>query len=240
MNITLKNITKLYDGHPALIDCSIVFEKGGFTTIIGPNGSGKSTLLRIAALLEEPESGRVIYRDDATVLKNDIALRRKIAVVLPGDSLFNDTVFNNVAYGLRIRRTERHIITDKVYNILKRFRLEERARKHIRTLSSGEAQRVAVARALIVEPEYLFLDEPTASLDPVNTEIIESVLVDANRNKGITIVMITHNMFQARRLGNRVVFMYGGRIVEEADCEKIFTSPESNLTGSFITGTMVW
>ncbi|HDY70613.1 MAG TPA: ATP-binding cassette domain-containing protein, partial [Nitrospirae bacterium] len=165
MDLILKKISKTYDGYAALDEGSVVINAGTFNAIIGPNGSGKSTLLRIAALLEEPDNGEVIYRDKTGALKKDILLKRRIAVVLPGDSLFNESVFNNVAYGLRIRGMNRPVVHDKVQNILERFKLSDKARKSVRTLSSGEAQRVAMARALVIGPEYLFLDEPTASLD---------------------------------------------------------------------------
>ena len=240
MNVVLKNISKSYGGCTALADCSVSFPAGTFNAIIGPNGSGKSTLLRIAALLERPDSGEVVYTDGEDVLRVDLSLRRRIAVVLPGDSLFNDSVFNNVAYALRIRGVERRVVSERVHDILGRLRLSDKAHAGARSLSSGEAQRVAVARALVAEPRCLFLDEPTVSLDPVNTEIIETVLREIGRGRGMTIVMITHNMFQAQRLAERVIFMYGGRIIEEAECERIFTAPEKELTSRFLTGRMVW
>ncbi|GMT47466.1 MAG: ABC transporter ATP-binding protein [bacterium] len=240
MNLILKNISRTYDGHVALNDCSFSVSAGSFNAIIGPNGSGKSTLLRIASLLESPDKGDVIYSDNGVAVKKDLFLKRKIAVVLPGDSLFNETVFSNVAYGLRIRGMDRHVVRDRVHDILERFRLSDKIYKNARTLSSGEAQRIGVARALVTGPEYLFLDEPTASLDPVNTEIIEAALTEIKAGNGMTIVMITHNMFQARRLAGRVAFIYGGCMIEEADSERIFSDPEEDLTRRFVSGKMVW
>ncbi|VAX28436.1 ABC transporter ATP-binding protein [hydrothermal vent metagenome] len=240
MNLILKNISRTYDGHVALNDCSYSVNAGSFNAIIGPNGSGKSTLLRIASLLESPDKGDVIYSDNGVAVKKDLFLKRKIAVVLPGDSLFNETVFSNVAYGLRIRGMDRHVVRDRVHDILERFRLSDKIYKNARTLSSGEAQRIGVARALVTGPEYLFLDEPTASLDPVNTEIIEAALTGIKAGNGMTIIMITHNMFQAGRLADRVAFIYGGCIIEEADSERIFSDPEEYLTRRFVSGKMVW
>ncbi len=240
MNLILKNISRTYDNHAALNDCSLSVNAGSFNAIIGPNGSGKSTLLRIASLLEAPDKGDVIYSDNRGAVKKDIFLKRKIAVVLPGDSLFNDTVFNNIAYGLRIRGMDRHVVRDKVHDILERFKLSGKVYKNVRTLSSGEAQRIGVARALVTGPEYLFLDEPTASLDPVNTEIIETALNEIKAGNGMTVVMITHNMFQARRLADRVTFIYGGCMIEEAESERIFSDPEEDLTRRFVSGKMVW
>ncbi len=240
MNLTLKNISRTYDGHVALKDCSLSVSAGSFCAIIGPNGSGKSTLLRIASLLESPDSGQVIYSDSRGAVRMDISLKRRIAVVLPGDSLFNGTVFSNIAYGLRIRGMARRVIRERVHDVIERFGLSDKTHKNARTLSSGEAQRVAVARALVTRPEFLFLDEPTASLDPPNTGIIETVLKEARAGGGMTVVMITHNMFQARRLADRVAFVYGGRVIEEAPAEQLFSAPEEDLTRRFITGMMVW
>ncbi|MEC4675954.1 MAG: ATP-binding cassette domain-containing protein [Nitrospirota bacterium] len=240
MDLILKNISRTYDDHVALDDCSFFVRGGSFTMIIGPNGSGKSTLLRIASLLESPDTGEAIYHDNGGPIKRDIFLKRKIAVVLPGNSLFNDTVFNNVAYGLRVRDMNRHVVRERVHDILERFQLSGKAYRNALTLSSGESQRTALSRALVTGPEYLFLDEPTASLDPVNTEIIEKVLNDIVTGDGMTVVMITHNMFQARRLADRVAFIYGGRVIEEAKSEKIFSSPRKDLTRGFVTGKMVW
>ena len=240
MDLILKNISKTYDDHVALGDCSLSVQAGSFTAIIGPNGSGKSTLLRIASLLESPDRGEANYSHNGGLIKKDIFLKRRIAVVLPGDSLFNDTVFNNVAYGLRVRDTERHVVREMVHDILERFKLSGKADKNARILSSGESQRTALSRALVTGPEYLFLDEPTASLDPVNTEIIEKVLNDIISGDGMTVVMITHNMFQARRLADRVAFIYGGRVIEEAEGQKIFSSPGKDLTNRFVTGNMIW
>lgn len=240
MNIMMKNIEKRYNGSVALIDCSVHIRDGGFHAIIGPNGSGKSTLLRIVSLLEKPDSGEVIYGGDMGVLQNSLTVRRTIAIVLPGDSLFNDSVYNNVAYGLKIRKIEKKIIRERVDTILERFKIEDKAHKRARELSSGEAQRVAVARALVLDPRCLFLDEPTASLDPVNMEIIETVLSEVNRDKKITILMVTHNMFQAKRIATRVIFMHDGRVIEESTSDKIFSDPEHEVTNTFITGTMVY
>ncbi len=240
MNLTVKNVSKRYGESVALQDCSLTVQQGTFTAIIGPNGSGKSTLLRVASLLEEPDRGEVIYVDGTRVLEKDIALRRRISVVLSGNTLFNDSVFNNVAFGLRIRGYKREMVSEKVHEILGLVQLSNRSRRNARTLSTGEAQRAVLARALVTEPEYLFLDEPTASLDPLNTELIEAVLRESSSRNGMTIVMITHNMFQAKRLAERVLFMYRGRVKEDAESNRFFTTPRDELARRFISGEMVW
>jgi len=240
MNIVLDHVSKSYNGTAALRECSALISEGVLNAVIGPNGSGKSTLLRVASLLEHPDSGEVKYMDTTSTARADAGLKRKIAVVLAGDTLFNDTVFNNVAYGLKIRKTARSEIRDRVHTVLERFELSGKAHRSVRELSTGEMQRVAVARALVLEPEYLFLDEPTASLDPVNTEIIEDILRSVNRQRRMTILMVTHNMFQARRLASRIIFIYNGRVIEESNPEKFFADPEHEITRKFVTGMMVW
>ncbi|GBD99905.1 glutamine transport ATP-binding protein GlnQ [bacterium BMS3Abin07] len=240
MNIVLKDVSKSYNGAAALKNCSAMISKGIINAVIGPNGSGKSTMVRIASLLEPADSGEVRYGGSHAEPQNDISFRRKIAVVLPGDSLFNDTVFNNLAYGLKIRKMKKALIRERVTELLEKFQLSDKSYSSIRTLSSGEAQRVAVARALAVKPQYLFLDEPTASLDPVNTGIIENVLHGVNTERGITILMVTHNMFQAGRIAGRIIFMYGGRVIEESGSSEFFANPGHEITRNFLNGKMVW
>jgi tungstate transport system ATP-binding protein len=160
------------------LSCSLAIEKGPLYTIVGPNGSGKSTLLRMLALIEPPDSGKIIYYDDGTSLLNlnpcrSIEVRRKAVLVPTRAALFNESVFDNAAYGLRLRGFSRDAIRDPVMESLKEVRLAGRENSHAFELSSGEAQRLALARALAIDPEVLLLDEPTASLDVENTEIIK-------------------------------------------------------------------
>lgn len=240
MNIAVTNVSKRYNGTDALTESSALITAGNINAVIGPNGSGKSTLLRIASLIEAPDSGKVKYKGPSITLQNNRDLKRRIAIVLPGNSLFNDTVFHNVSYGLKIRKMHKREIKEKVRSILDLFQLDDKIKNHARDLSSGEAQRVALARALVIEPDYLFLDEPTASIDPVNAEMIESVITTIRTSRKITIMMVTHNMFQAKRLAQRVIFMYKGTVIEERSTEEIFSSPEHEMTKRFVTGTMVW
>jgi tungstate transport system ATP-binding protein len=240
VNIVLTDISKSYNGTDALTASSALITTDSINVVIGPNGSGKSTLLRIASLIEPPDSGTIEYKDSSVTLRKNRDLKRKIAVVLPGNSLFNDTVFHNVSYGLRIRKMRKQETKEKVRSILDLFQLNDKIKSHARDLSSGEAQRVALARALVIEPDYLFLDEPTASIDPVNAEMIESVITKIMTSRKITIMMVTHNMFQARRLAQKVIFMYRGKVIEEGSTKEIFSSPTHEMTKRFVTGTMVW
>ncbi len=238
--LSLSNVSKRYGDTVAVKNCTLEFLPDTFNAIVGPNGSGKSTLLRLASLLEQPDIGLVSYLNSNNEPIKEETIRKKVAVVLSGNTLFNDTVFNNIAFGLKIRGMKKPIIKDRVANILKALKLTDKIYNHVRTLSTGEAQRVMLARALVLEPEYLFLDEPTASLDPVNTEIIENVLKEFRNRNGSTIIMITHNMFQARRLADRIIFMYRGSVVEDAKTDSFFSSPKSPLVKAFICGELIW
>jgi tungstate transport system ATP-binding protein len=210
------------------LSCSLAIEKGPLYTIVGPNGSGKSTLLRMLALIEPPDSGKIIYYDDGTSLLNAVLVPTRAA-------LFNESVFDNAAYGLRLRGFSRDAIRDPVMESLKEVRLAGRENSHAFELSSGEAQRLALARALAIDPEVLLLDEPTASLDVENTEIIED-LVCRSMNKNKIIVMVTHNLYQAKALSDMVIFMFNGEIVEVTDKQLFFKEPSSELAHKFISG----
>ncbi len=211
--LTLFDIHKSYNGMEVLKGCSFTFDNNDIYVLTGPNGSGKSTFLRICSLLERPDRGEVIYRaGDGTVLKDDINLRRRITLVLSGIGVFNTTVFNNVAYGLKIRGFKRKEIDEKVIEALEFVGLVNKMDQNARMLSSGEMQRLGMARALVIEPDVLFLDEPTASVDMKNTEIIEDIILRL-RDSGKTIIITTHDQMQAKRLGNNILNMRDGKIV---------------------------
>ncbi len=212
MKLSVSHITKAYDNKTILNDCSFVFDRTGAYVLMGPNGCGKSTFLRICALLEQQNSGEVSYFNNSTPLAQDIILRRRITLVLPRTGVFNTTVFRNVAYSLTIRGLDRPTIERKVNAALDFVGLGPKAGQHARTLSSGETQRLGIARALVLEPEVLFLDEPTASIDEENTEIIESIIGAMKKEGRSTIIMTTHDRDQANRVGDVQLVMKSGRI----------------------------
>lgn len=215
MGLTLKasQVVKLYNGHQVLWDCSFTFASGRAYTLEGPNGSGKSTLFRILALLERPDAGEVNYLKDGQIINADLELRRKITLMLPRIGVFNTTVFNNVAYGLKLRGMARGEIEEKVNEMLQVVGLAEKRRQRALELSSGETKRLGLARALMINPEVIFLDEPTASIDPINTEIIEEIILKMKSQGKSTIIMITHDPGQAERLGDHLLFMKNGKIL---------------------------
>ncbi|RJQ44100.1 MAG: ATP-binding cassette domain-containing protein [Nitrospiraceae bacterium] len=232
------NIIKRYNSGFAL-ECSLSLQKGVLYTIVGPNGSGKSTLLKIMGLLDRPDSGSVTYLNkDSSVLnpQNDIHLRRKVVLVPTRAALFNETVFDNVAYGLRLRKAGRKAIEGKVMKSLNEVGLTRHKDAHAYELSSGEAQRLALARALVLDPDALLLDEPTASLDPDSTRLIEDIIMKKVRNSGKITVMVTHNLNQAKALADSVIFMYKGKIMELADPDVFFSKPATESAQQFVFG----
>jgi len=212
MKLSVSHITKAYEGRTILKDCSFCFDRNITYVLMGSNGSGKSTFLRICALLENPDSGEIEYTAGDAPLHQDMELRRRITLVLPRIGVFNTTVFKNMAYGLKIRRTHHAEIEQKVSRTLAFVGLEHKKKQHALTLSSGETQRLGIARALIIEPEILFLDEPTASIDQENTEIIESIVRTMKKEGRTTVILTTHDRDQAERLADRLLVMKHGRI----------------------------
>jgi tungstate transport system ATP-binding protein len=212
MKLSVSHITKAYEGRTILRDCSFCFDRNITYVLMGSNGSGKSTFLRICALLERQDSGEIAYTAGDTLLQQDMGLRRRITLVLPRIGVFNTTAFKNVAYGLKIRDVERKEIEERVRSTLAFVGLEKRKDQNALTLSSGETQRLGIARALVLEPEILFLDEPTASVDQENTEIIESIVHEMKKEGRTTVIMTTHDREQAERLADRLLVMKNGRI----------------------------
>ena len=157
-----------------------------------------------------------------------------------GRHLLNRSVAANVAYGLNVRGKRGRLIEQSVAAVLAQVGLENLAKTSARTLSGGEAQRVALARALVVEPTVMLMDEPTANLDPYNVKLIEQIVTSVNQERGTTIVLVTHNIFQAKRLAHRTAFLLDGRLVEITDTAAFFEQPADPRTAAFVQGEMVY
>jgi tungstate transport system ATP-binding protein len=207
--------------------------------LVGPPGAGKSTLLRLLAGLESPTSGRVLLRGNRFDGFNaSVALRRTVTLVFQRPLLLAGTVQSNVAYGLKLRGDPDRAA--KAMAMLDRVHLAHLADRPATALSGGEAQLVALARALAFAPEVLLLDEPTNHLDPARVALVEDVVTADHKERGTTVVWATHNHFQARRVGDRVTLLLDGKAVETAPTTEFFDAPRDPRTSSFVQGKMVY
>lgn len=224
------------NGRALIDDASLSVEAGAFTVVLGPNGAGKSLLLRLLHGLIAPTSGRVDWTGPAAV--RDGVLRLRQAMVFQRPVLLRRSVEANVRYALKwqgVPRTER---ADAIDAALVSAGLSDRRRVPARLLSVGEQQRLVVARALAGNPDIMFLDEPTASLDPASVQKIEALLIRANRG-GTAVVLVTHDIGQARRLAREIVFVHRGRVVERASSERFFDHPETQAAEAYLKGEII-
>jgi tungstate transport system ATP-binding protein len=212
VKLHIDNIRKQYDGRNVLNGCSYRFDESGVYVLMGANGCGKSTLLRICSLLEPPDDGELLFSDSGIRFPHSIQLRRRMTLVLPRTGVFNATVFQNVSYGLRVRHFSSAAIRESVMRSLTFVGLEGYTDRHALTLSSGETQRMGIARALVLEPEILFLDEPTASIDEENARIVEDIILSMRKQGRTTVIMTTHDRDQANRLADRVLHLHSGTL----------------------------
>ena len=237
---TLSEVGQVYDGREVLRIEQLQIQQGEILAIVGPSGAGKSTLLRLLNFLEEPSSGLITFKGMPFGARHRIPveLKRCVTTVFQRPCLLSRSVAANVHYGLQIRgNRDSH---GRVAEALEQVGLQHLARAQARTLSGGEAQRVALARALVIEPDVLLLDEPTANLDPYNIKLIEQIIREHNQQQGATVVLVTHNVFQAKRLAQRVALLLEGRIVEIGDVDSFFQSPTDPRTAAFVGGEMVY
>ncbi len=242
--LELHDLEVTFGGRTVLQVEQAVFERGRIYGIVGPSGAGKSTLLRAINLLEKPARGRMDLFGSMVDLstlsyRQGVPIQRQMAFVAQKPSMFHATVFDNVALGLRYRKLDRNQISMRVEAALEQVELTHLRSQQAQTLSGGEAQRIALARALVCEPDLLLLDEPTASLDPYNITIFERVIQMFNRDSRTTTLMITHNLPQAKRLADACLFLHKGRIVEQADTDRFFQRPVSEELQDFVFGRMI-
>lgn len=236
----LHSVVKVYDGRRVLSVEELAVRRGEILAVVGPSGAGKSTLLRLLNFLETPTTGRIVFESQSYNAQRmpPIGVRRRITTVFQRPMLLNRTVRANVAYGLHVRGIrDAQSAVDRVLAQVSMDALEGQVAKQ---LSGGEAQRVALARAMILGPDVLLLDEPTANLDPHNVAQIESIVGRLNDDEKTTMVLVTHNVFQARRLADRVALLLNGELVEVAESNVFFESPSDARTAAFVAGDMIY
>ncbi|MCC6947231.1 MAG: ATP-binding cassette domain-containing protein [Bradyrhizobiaceae bacterium] len=220
-------------GGVAILDrISLVIAPGAPTLLIGPNGSGKSTLIRLGMGLIAASEGRVLWGGRTS------ADGARCAMVFQRPVMLRRTAAANIDYALASTGVSRRARPKRIEQLLADVGLQALADRPARRLSGGEQQRLALARARARDPEVLFLDEPTASLDPAATKAVEDI-VRATAAAGVKIVMATHDLGQARRLAGDIVFLVRGRVVEHAPAERFFTSPSTSEAAAFVRGDLV-
>ncbi len=212
-------------------------KKGESFVIIGPNGSGKTTLLRILGLLDLPTQGKILYRESdltKTSRKEKIRYRRELSFVRQKPVVRNSTVFNNIAYGLKVRGMKYREYNDTVNNIIDLVGLREMENKNARTLSGGEMQRVAIAMNFVIEPKIYLLDEVSANLDPMNIKLLEEFIMKIKQDKEKTIIMSTHDPIEAIKYADRIAVLNNGQITQIGTPNEIFTAPKDEFTALFV------
>lgn len=215
-------------------DIDLVIHPRSATAVMGPNGAGKSLLLRLLHGLLQPSAGAVTWAGRPA----DAAIRRRQAMVFQKPILLRRSTAANLDYALRLTGLSAARRRQRRAALLELGQLAHLAQTPARLLSGGEQQRLALVRALALEPEILFLDEPTASLDPAATLAIEALIAEAHA-AGAAIVLVTHDRAQAQRLTRRVVLLWHGRIVEDEDAASFFTSPRTALARAFLSGQVM-
>jgi tungstate transport system ATP-binding protein len=232
--LTLDRVCFEAGGRRIIDEVSFMLEAGSRTVILGPNGAGKSVLLRLCHGLLAPTSGRIAWS-----APDRIGGARRQAMVFQRPVMLRRSALANVAYGLKVAgvgATERDA---RARAALERVGLTHLADRPARVLSGGEQQRLALARAWALNPEVLFLDEPTANLDPSATHEIEASIA-AIHSGGTKIVMVTHNLGQARRLADEIVFLHNGRVAERDSAVRFFTEPKCPEAAAFLKGELLW
>lgn len=232
----LEHLRKEYLGRTVLNVKELNIRGGEVFAVVGPSGAGKSTLLRILDFLEAPNNGSLRFDGSPIKVPVDIEVQRKIGMLFQRPELLAGTVRENVAFPLKLRGIEDDM---RVEEVLEQMALTSLAMSDAGVLSGGELQRVALARILVARPKVLLLDEPTANLDPFHVELIEKTTRDLCED-GMTIVIVTHNTFQARRLADRTGLLLNGEFIEIAETEKFFENPDDERVIDFVGGKMVY
>jgi len=244
--LTLNHLSLWYGDRQALHDISLRIPEKRITALIGPSGCGKSTLLRCFNRMNDVvdscriEGEILLGSHDIMQPAQDLsALRRRIGMVFQRPNPFPKSIYENVVYGLRLQGVrDRRVLNEACEHALRAAALwgevKDQLGQNALTLSSGQQQRLVIARAIAIEPEVLLLDEPTSALDPISTLVIEELMTTLKQH--FTLVLVTHNMQQASRVSDYTAFMHQGAVVEFDETDRIFTSPRNRRTEDYITG----
>lgn len=244
--IQAKDVKVWYGDFQAIKGVDMDIKPNSVTAFIGPSGCGKSTFLRLFNRMNDyvddfRMEGKILI-DDENIYKKKVnveQLRKEVGLVFQKPNPFPKSIFENVAYGLKIQGiTDKHFINERVESSLKQVALWEEVKDNLKksalAISGGQQQRLCIARTLAVEPSILLMDEPTSALDPISTAKIEELIYQLKEN--YTIVIVTHNMQQASRISNHTAFFYMGELIEYDKTKKIFTNPEKEQTENYISG----
>jgi ABC-type sugar transport system ATPase subunit len=233
--LEIQNLTKIYEGEKVIDNINLKLEKGTTLGLIGPTGCGKTTLLRIIDLLEKPSSGQ-IFLDGVDISNSKIEpkkIRRRIGMVFQKPIVFKGTVYDNIRYGLKVRDEDEESYEKEISKLLDSLGLTGYENREASTLSGGETQRIALARALITDPDLLLLDEPTANLDPLSTEKIENLIVELSRKEQTTTIMATHNLIQGQKLSDQIAIL-NKKIFQIGTPEEVFLKPVHKFVAEFV------
>lgn len=233
MELKFENLVKEYEGRRVLEIETGGVKAGSRTAVIGPNGAGKSTLIQLIAGLIEPTAGKVFYGTAEEIPNQEVTL------VFQSPYLITTTVEKNIAYPLKLRGWDEEAIEKRVTELCEELGLTPLRKQKSWKLSGGEVQKVALARALSFHPKLLLLDEPTANIDPATTGEIEGLLRKINEEEATTIIIITHNLAQAKRVCDELLFLHQGKLIERGNCEEMLRSPKTELAERFVRGELL-
>lgn len=236
--LSVQDLKKQFGEREILKGISFDVNKGDVVCIIGPSGSGKSTLIRCVNFLEQPTDGVIAYRGKNVLetFKNLPLYRTKVGMVFQQFNLFNNlTILENVTISLKkVKKVPAPAAEEKARALLRRVGLEDKADAYPAQLSGGQKQRIAIVRAMAMEPDVMLFDEPTSALDPEMVGEVLSVIQDLAK-EGVTMVVVTHEMGFAKKVGTRILFMDGGVIAEEGTPQQIFEDPQNERTKDFLS-----
>ena len=231
MPITVQNITLALNERTLIDDLSCIIKSAGISVIMGPNGAGKSLLMRCLHGLAKPDMGQILYADAPL----DSLIRQQQSLVFQSPTILRRTVLANLLFVARQRGIDDPKIS---MDYLAQLQLDHLAQHPARLLSGGEKQRLALARALIINPAILFLDEATSNLDPASIETIETNLQSVSK-RGMKLILVTHDVGQAKRLADDILFLHHGKLAEHSPAKSFFQKPKSSAARAYLAGKLV-